>query len=85
MALTYTEVLVTVVGDQKMSIYCITGDGSITDIDVTKMKLQYANAAIHINVDDTNSGQLTTYAGSTLVFGTAIASTKKRLIVAFGY
>jgi len=86
MALTFTKIMaVPGMGDKKMSVYKIKGDGSTTEIPATKIGLNRVNASLLYNIDDTGGGVLSTYSGTTLDMDTAIDSGKYQIIFAWGY
>jgi hypothetical protein len=69
----------------KMVAYEVYGDSSATDIPAIDIKLTYVKFAFLINIDEATHTVLTTNYGATLVKADAYESTKKVLLVAYGY
>jgi len=86
MALTLTEKLdISGMGNKRMVVYLVTGDGTTRDISVSAIKLQRCNFAYSVNVDNENFTPITTYEGQTISFDDEITSGKTQLVIAYGY
>jgi len=86
MALTLTEKLdVSGMGNKRMVVYEVTGDGSTRDITAVSIKLQRVEYAYTVNVTNENFTPITTYAGTTISFDDEITNGKKQLVIAFGW
>ena len=86
MALTFTERAYMPMSEGfKMVAYEVTGDGSETDVTAVQIKLTYVKFAFLININEATTEVLTTNYGATLVKGGVFESTKKVLLVAYGY
>ena len=90
MALSFTELLVMPgLGDKKLAVYEVTGDGETVDISVeTNLKLTRVTMAWTANVDNSVLRELATYSGtSNLSFHTAqpLDNGRKHLLFAIGW
>lgn len=86
MALTLTEKLdVSGMGNQRMVVYEVTGDGSTRDITAASIKLQRVRYAYSVNVSNENFTPITTYSGTTISFDDEIENGKKQLVIAYGF
>ena len=90
MALTLTEKLdISGMGNRRMVVYLITGDGATRTIQVNQMKMQRVEFAYTVNVDNPNFTPLTDYSSTsptdTIQFAHEIKLGSKQLVICYGH
>lgn len=84
MANTVTIKRHTGIGDLLLKIVQVTGDGSTTTMTAGSVGLSYITAAWSHSVDDTGTGYISVYQGTSITF-VAVDNTKKRVFYILGY
>jgi hypothetical protein len=89
MALTLTEKLdVSGMGNKRMVVYEITGDGETRTIQADQMKMQRIEYAYSVNVDNPNFTPIVDYEAGpkdTIAFDDEIESGSKQLVICYGF
>ena len=66
MALSLSKKLATVMGDKKVSVYEITGDGSTKALKANNLQMAYVEYSYLVNKDDSTATYMSTAAGTSL-------------------
>jgi hypothetical protein len=89
MALTLVEKLdVSGMGNRRMVVYEITGDGETRTIQANQMKMQRIEFAYSVNVSNPNFTPIVDYEAGptdTIAFDDEIVSGYKQLVICYGY
>jgi len=72
-------------GDQRVSIYEVTGDGSTTSITNSDVGMHRFRAAVLQDIDDGAALGVTVTSPTELTLSAAITATEKQMLFAFGY
>ncbi len=85
MANTYTRVHLTNMGDMRLSIYEVTGDGSTTSITNPDVGMHRFRAAWLQDIDDGAALGVTVTSPTELTLSAAIGNTQKQMLFCIGY